>query len=259
MSNESHSVLMPPPAREGGLIKFPKRNIDAEEHEFKAPLAPAPIVDKPRGVSMLGLDKLAAAKKKEKETMQVKKETDEEPTSKRSKVYSYKDDVQAIENDDSSDRRRRDDAEKDRDKDHKRQYRDRDDKYQTNTPHRLYHEGMKHSQGDRDHHQKKGIYASTSGNKSGSGQKKSTWDHKRQRWEEETPRSRTSDNYIKTPNTRRLETPSRSGWEEDERNDNRKRSTWDMNTPRTGSKHGSDKCTHLFIYIFFLTFLEILK
>ena len=38
MSNKDHSVLMPPPQQEGGLIKMPKKNPEANSHEFKTPL-----------------------------------------------------------------------------------------------------------------------------------------------------------------------------------------------------------------------------
>ena len=97
------SVLMPPPKIEGGLIKMPKKNPDTSEHTFKVPNLPGNYFnfkylaiiltedsqiyitkEKPKN-SILGLDRLAAAKKKEKEL-----DTQNEPSSKRSKVYSYK-------------------------------------------------------------------------------------------------------------------------------------------------------------------------
>lgn len=60
MSNSDYSVLMPPPSMEGGLIKMPKKNPETNEHEFRTPL---PVNLEPKG-SLLGLDKLAAIKKK---------------------------------------------------------------------------------------------------------------------------------------------------------------------------------------------------
>jgi hypothetical protein len=85
--SDNHSVLLPPQITTGGLIKMPKKNPSADEHEFKAPL---PIDSKPKG-SLLGLDKLAAAKKKERLENQAYESNSQEPSSKRSKVYSYKD------------------------------------------------------------------------------------------------------------------------------------------------------------------------
>ena len=41
MSNSTqendHSVLLPPPQQEGGLIKMPKKNPEVAEHQFKVP------------------------------------------------------------------------------------------------------------------------------------------------------------------------------------------------------------------------------
>jgi hypothetical protein len=32
-----HSILMPPPMQEGGLIKMPKKNPEVSDHQFKVP------------------------------------------------------------------------------------------------------------------------------------------------------------------------------------------------------------------------------
>ena len=133
MSKETaagHSVLLPPEPQEGGLIikSGVKRNPDVagsvgEKIEFKVPQVPEN--SQPR-VSLLGLDRLAAKKRLEKQQQSVKTETkaEEEPTSKRSKVYSsYKEgDVEEQEFSSSSS------SSSSRDKDKSRHYRDRDDK-----------------------------------------------------------------------------------------------------------------------------------
>jgi hypothetical protein len=72
--NDSNSVLMPPPDIKGGLIKQ-KKNPNASEHLFKAP----------EPVSLLGLDKLAEAKRQERK----RKEAE---TIERSRIHSFKDD-----------------------------------------------------------------------------------------------------------------------------------------------------------------------
>ena len=35
--SSDHSILMPPPAQEGGLIKMPKKNPEVADHQFKVP------------------------------------------------------------------------------------------------------------------------------------------------------------------------------------------------------------------------------
>ena len=170
MSKETaagHSVLLPPEPQEGGLIikSGVKRNPDVaasgvEKIEFKVPQVPEN--SQPR-VSLLGLDRLAAKKRLEKQQQQsVKTETkEEEPTSKRSKVYSsYKEgDVEEQECCSSSS------SSSSRDKDKSRHYRDRDEKSSaTPTPHhRLYHQDYKSS--SKSDSKSKGIYASS--NKTG--------------------------------------------------------------------------------------------
>lgn len=170
MSKETaagHSVLLPPEPQEGGLIikSGVKRNPDVaasgvEKIEFKVPQVPEN--SQPR-VSLLGLDRLAAKKRLEKQQQQsVKTETkEEEPTSKRSKVYSsYKEgDVEEQEFSSSSS------SSSSRDKDKSRHYRDREEKSSaTPTPHhRLYHQDYKSS--SKSDSKSKGIYASS--NKTG--------------------------------------------------------------------------------------------
>lgn len=164
MSKETgHSVLLPPEPQEGGLIIVKsgvKRNPDIEVDsapEFKVPLPPSES-NKPR-VSLLGLDRLAEAKRREKQQQQAKPNEDE-PTSKRSKVYSYKDGEQEQ---DYSERR----SEPKPREDKSRHYRERDDigKSATPTPHRLYHQDLKGSRNSNGS-KSKGIYAS-SNNKNG--------------------------------------------------------------------------------------------
>jgi hypothetical protein len=169
MSKETaagHSVLLPPEPQEGGLIikSGVKRNPDVagsvgEKIEFKVPQVPEN--SQPR-VSLLGLDRLAAKKRLEKQQQSVRTETkaDEEPTSKRSKVYSsYKEgDVEEQEFSSSSS------SSSSRDKDKSRHYRDRDEKSSaTPTPHhRLYHQDYKSS--SKSDSKSKGIYASSNKN-----------------------------------------------------------------------------------------------
>ena len=131
---------------------------------------------------MLGLDKLAAAKKKEKleasTNLSSKKldESSEEPTSKRSKAYSYdrgEEELSGVTPTHSHYSAKRDhDHENDEDidrndiKEKNRKYRDRDyaesDGKKTPTPHRTYHEKIsKDNYGRKQHGSDKGVYAST--------------------------------------------------------------------------------------------------
>lgn len=204
MSNGDYSVLMPPPQLEGGLIKMPKKNPDANSHEFKIPL---PVDSKPKG-SLLGLDLLAAKKKKEKLENE-EKSKDEEPTSKRSKVFSYKTDEEESVESDSKSGKDHDSRERDR-----RHYRERDyDDKKTPTPHRTYHDRIDRN----DKYNKKGVYASTS-----KYDKRDRRDKKRS-WEEVTPTNSYGSDYIKTPKGLVKDTPSRSSWKDEEDRDYKKR------------------------------------
>ncbi len=148
------SVLMPPPSNQiGGLIKMPKKNPETNDHTFKVP---APVNDRPRE-SLLGLDKLAAARRREKQESSV-----DEPGSKRSKVHSYKaggEDGQ-LADDIVTPRGRENDEKRDRES---RNYRDKvmiEDEKKTPTPHRSYHDKI-----SRDRYNKDGrsaaVYASS--------------------------------------------------------------------------------------------------
>ena len=94
---------------------------------------------------------------------------------------------------------------------------------------------------------RKGLYASTSDKpRHDHRQDRNDYYHKRNRyqqkdgqkkrgdWDIETPTNRRDDHYSHTPSSSKLkDTPSRSSWDEDERSGNyRKKSTWDMNTPK---------------------------
>jgi len=70
-----------PAAQVGGLI-VKKKSDAAEPHVFRAPT--------PR-TSLLGLDLLAAQKRKERETKEVEDSNDDDRNRKKSKVSSYKD------------------------------------------------------------------------------------------------------------------------------------------------------------------------
>ena len=123
----------------------------------------------------MGLDKLAAAKKKEKlEISQNKTPVDTsepgQPTSKRSKTYSYTTgeeevlDANTPSHHSSSSHHRRGDSRDDNDmKEKNRKYRDRDyvddNGKKTPTPHRSYHDKISRDGGHR--HGEKGVYAST--------------------------------------------------------------------------------------------------
>ena len=144
---------------------MPKKNPNTDEHEFKVPLAPAA-----KGSSLLGLDKLAAQKKKERlenqnQTRPAKTNNDEQPSSKRSKVYSYKDGEEDAQQTpdfraysiESNDTHRINNI---------RYYREREKYYDDNktpTPHRSHHEKISRHR-DAKYHDRKGLYASTNGN-----------------------------------------------------------------------------------------------
>ncbi len=175
---------------------------------------------------MLGLDRLAALKKKEKE------ESGEEPGSKRSKIHSYKDDDEYADSTPRQDKYLKDrdnDANKNnRDNRNERNYREKN--YQTEdktpTPHRSHHDKISRDKHNRD--QRGALYASSN---------KYRDDRKKKSWEEETPDRRTHRDYDYTPNDRRLkDTPSRSNWEDEEsghRKSASSRSNWDI-TPKPG-------------------------
>lgn len=227
--DKSLSVLMPPPQMEGGLIKRDKKkNPETNDHTFKVPQA---LSEKPRG-SLLGLDRLAAQKKKEKE-----ENGGDEPGSKRSKIHSYKDEDEYA---DSTPRqqdkhlREREENNGDRsrtnrDNRNERNYREKnyhgDDK--TPTPHRSHHDKISR---DKHYRDQKGLYASS--NKYGRDDRR-----RRHDWEEATPDRRGRDrDYDYTPNDKRMkDTPSRSNWEDDDyhRNKSSSRSNWDA-TPKSG-------------------------
>lgn len=212
----AHSVLLPPEPQEGGLILIKpgmRRNPETEAGvEFKMPF---PVDDKPR-VSLLGLDRLAAAKKREKQLLQHK--ADEEPTSKRSKV--------PVE-DSSGASQPGGDL-----KDKMKHYRNREETSSSATPtpsHRLYHQDLKEAKGSD---KSKGIFATS--NKS---ENKGKRPHQHS-WE--TPRDSSerqgSDARRHTPYLRRHggdETPSRSSWDDEMRSGGSgNKSSWDANTPR---------------------------
>ncbi|RNA01392.1 pre-mRNA-splicing factor ATP-dependent RNA helicase PRP16 [Brachionus plicatilis] len=212
MSNSDYSVLMPPPLQEGGLIKMPKKNPDVEGHEFKAPL---PVDPKPKG-SMLGLDVLAARKKKEKLDNE-SNNRQEEPNSKRSKTYSYTGEEESIDYNDSK-------SGKDSGERNRRQYRERDyDDRKTPTPHRTYHDRIDR----RDKYDRKGLYVST----------KDYYERKdRKKYRDDsTPHNNSSMDYIKTPRGLIRDSPSRSGWRDDDEREYYKKSSWDY-TPRRDHK-----------------------
>lgn len=154
--DSSYSVLLPPEPQEGGLsiVKSGiRRNPDTDTgqpFEFKVPLPPDQ--SRPR-CSLLGLDRLAAAKRREKQLQQ-----EQEPTSKRSKVYSYKDGEDEAEDTSSSSRTR---------EERERHYRSRDEALKasstlaTPTPHhRLYHQDFKDSR-SLSSSKSKGIFATS--------------------------------------------------------------------------------------------------
>jgi pre-mRNA-splicing factor ATP-dependent RNA helicase DHX38/PRP16 len=229
MSNidtKNNFVLLPPEPMQGGLIKMAKRNPSANEHQFKMPEP----VENSNHKEGLGLDKLAAAKKKEKN----QQTSSQEPNSKRSKLYSYKIDDNEIE-DVESKSVRREHYQDDNDRDKRRNYRDRDskdDRHSSNTPHRIYNDQK--SSKDKNY-EKKGVYAST--NKYGRDHRNYDKDRnnrsKRDHWEDETPGRRRDDYYNRTPSNVLKDTPSRSNWEDDDNESNRRNSNWDINTPKS--------------------------
>lgn len=243
--SKNHDVLMPPPEQVGGLIRMPKKNPDASEHEFKAPL---PVDSKPKG-SLLGLDKLAALKKKERlENSSLTNNNNinsndnnnsyrsEEPSSKRSKNGTEeKEDIAKF----------RDNHNYKND----RLYRNKRED-QTPTPSRSErsHEYDKISKERDKYHEKdrhrKGLHASTNKYKD----REDRYNGKRRNdWDELTPSHRShynSDPNFRTPSSssKLKDTPSRSGWEEEEGYNRNKKSNWDINTPKN-RKGGKDLTT----------------
>lgn len=215
---------------------MPKRNPETTDHEFKVPQA----VDAKPKVSLLGLDRLAAAKKKEK--LESATSDSNEPSSKRSKVYSFQ---TGMEEDADYQPSPRDAARKSDDRDQReRLYRSKKDD-ETPTPShndRYYSEKISRERNHhRDHHEKKGIYAST--NKYNNNNNYNRRDERRRNdWDQLTPSHKSQhDSHFATPSSKLKDTPSRSGWEEEDRGQHgRKKSNWDLNTPKTRGGHSKD-------------------
>ncbi|KAH7948002.1 hypothetical protein HPB52_017605 [Rhipicephalus sanguineus] len=177
----------------GGLIK--KKSV----HEFKAPV---------QRKSVLGLDVLAAAKRKQKL---------EEESGKKSRKDGDRSDESGREMSEST---------------FNRQYR----KPRIETPTHTGGVDAKYAERIRDQreHHNRGVYASSKDSRKRP-ESPSSRDRDRDRHWSETP-SRFKD--PPTPNIRPKDTPSRSNWEEDEETPSR-RSSWDVLTP--SPRDGSDR------------------
>ena len=186
---------------------------------------------------MLGLDRLAAQKKKEKELLENQSHKSDEPTSKRSKTFSYKsgEEAEDIESRTPTSHSRSDDDNK------SRNYRERDhEDKKTPTPHRTYHDKI--SKDRNGQHEKKGLYAST--NKYAKDRRDDNRKHRKD-WEEYTPTHKSHSDYSRTPSSSKIkDTPSRSGWEDEDHYGERKRSNWDINTPKTHGKHDDGQSSY---------------
>ncbi len=207
-----------------------KNPVDVKEHEFKVPEAPVS-----RG-SLLGLDKLAQAKKKEREAK-------EQSSSKISHLSLNEETPERYARNESTRDDQRHKSSNSRENEH-RNYRKPDFDKQTPTPHRTYHDQIAHDKHSTSK-SSKGLTYSSSYDK--------RHDRKKRSWEHETPSShrdtrRDYDSSYHGGKTPRLkDTPSRSSWEEEEHHRSGKSSSWDPNTPsnnRRGDRTPAPTPTH---------------
>lgn len=227
----------------GGLVimkKGPSKSTEAP-HAFKKPVLPQ--------VSLLGLDRLAAAKR----------ETHDETgsTPKRSKVLSYLDED------------REEDIEQDDREHHKKKHKDRDRHYrqpQQDTPshpggvssaarHRLEkhqrdkergikvssydHDRKKNRDKDSTKHKSKKKERESERRSSDRSERSSRSERSNRDWDEtpDTGYFRHKDD-MPTPNIKVKDTPSRSNWDDDDDISAPRRSSWDLPTPDV---HGKDR------------------
>ncbi|XP_045194150.2 pre-mRNA-splicing factor ATP-dependent RNA helicase PRP16-like [Mercenaria mercenaria] len=245
----------------GGLVIMKKGpSAESDKHSFKKP-------------SLLGLDKLAAAKRHS--------DIVEESVKKRSKVTSYRDDFDEDSSSSDSDseeedrdRKSKKDNKKDRhyrqarvetpshpggvsnavrDRQHDRYNRDKDKGVYASSKHREKDRRKDRKDRDRDrrhdrdrdrdrrkHRDRDGDYRSERGSQHRDGYSDRRYSERSSRssrdWSD-TPRSR---NEPATPNIRPKDTPSRSAWDDDEDFTPPKRSSWDMLTPSVHEDREND-------------------
>ncbi|KAL3860346.1 hypothetical protein ACJMK2_010482 [Sinanodonta woodiana] len=224
----------------GGLILMKKGPAnESDGHSFKKPLAPKP--------SLFGLDKLAAAKRKSS--------LDTEAERKKSKISSYKDDGdEECENEDGDHKKSKDKSYKER---HYRQARVETPSHPGGVS--LEAREKLHSRQERE--KEKGVYASSkdknrdkankdhhrSKNRNRDTRREDDYSHRRdserrsrsEREWEETPNHHR--NEPRTPDIRVKDTPSKSGWEDDDEMTPPKTSSWDLPTPTRPGESGSDR------------------
>lgn len=223
----------------GGLI-IKKKPAPAANFEFKVPQ-----------VSLLGLDKLAAQRRKERE--------EDEKEAKKSKLTSYRDEEDGQCLDESP--RRSDKKDKNREKDKERHYRKVIDETPTHTggisreaqerleerQRRDRERGIyssssktkKHDDGkyDRDRsrdgsYKRRDLERSTNEKQKDKGSERRTSERGSHNWDE-TPSIRFKDEPL-TPYFKVKDTPSRTSWDEDDPTPSRN-SSWDLPTPRVTS------------------------
>ncbi|XP_035680247.1 pre-mRNA-splicing factor ATP-dependent RNA helicase PRP16-like isoform X2 [Branchiostoma floridae] len=227
----------------GGLIIKKGPSTTDDKHTFKAPA--------PR-TSLLGLDKLAAQKRKEKE------ESEEGKTPKRSKASSYNDDWDEEDIEDEKEDRQSFGSRKDR---HYRPARVETPSHPGGVSEEV-REKLQKRQKERED-RKHGVYASSKEEKERRRDRdrdrdrdkdrnrdryRGDRDRRSERGSERSRRDwseRSSKSWKDEPGTPRYrpkgaETPSRSNWEDDEdlRSTPSRNSSWDLPTPSTGSRDG---------------------
>ncbi|XP_014681833.1 PREDICTED: pre-mRNA-splicing factor ATP-dependent RNA helicase PRP16-like [Priapulus caudatus] len=234
----------------GGLILKKPKNTE-HTHEFKAPNLPQK--------SLFGLDKLAAAKRKQQQ------ENNDQATEKRSRVMSYKDDW---EGDDIEDDREDNKGNKESHERHYRssrvetpshpggvtdsvrehlhmKYKDKERGVTASSKKKAGGRNMDRGrewdrnynrQRDKDHgrdrYRGKGEHSERSQRSNRSARSSRNWD--------DTPRSTKFKDEPGTPNVRLKDDPSRSAWDDDDPTPSR-RSTWDQPTPSSYTRRQFDR------------------
>ncbi|KAF4522429.1 hypothetical protein B566_EDAN012329 [Ephemera danica] len=225
--------------QKGGLIV--KKKVNSEEEGFKIP-------DAPKGVSLLGLDKLAAKRKLEQENLEREK----------SRVSSYKEGDEEVEDNESSEKGKKDKKNKDKKQD--RHYRSSQEETPTHTG-GIAREFNERERKRIERHRQMGIHATSSKKR----QRDDRRDRRDRRDRDRRSRSREKDRSERsnrserserhtprfsdephTPKLRVKDPTSRTAWDEDDPTPHR-RSAWDLPTPgperdsTDWSEHGSER------------------
>uniref|UniRef100_A0A8C6SWV4 RNA helicase n=1 Tax=Neogobius melanostomus TaxID=47308 RepID=A0A8C6SWV4_9GOBI len=224
-----------PSSQVGGLI-VKKKSAASEAHVFRAPT--------PR-TSLLGLDLLAAQKRKEREIKEKADGSDEERNKKKSKVSSYKDWDEG-KSDSGSDED--DEDEKIKDTGKERKYRTTGSETPSNPGGVSEEFRRRHEQREKDRREH-GVYASSKEDrkqdKDGDRSKNKPRDRQRgdrsdrserSQWSERISRGSRRDEPM-TPQSHSKDTPSRSNWEEDDSGyASTRHSQWESPSPAPSHK-----------------------